>query len=212
MVSNRSIVDFDEIERVTLGHYEANAESFWRGTRDHDVSQNINAFLKALSGRLASGRALDLLDLGCGPGRDLRTFKQLGHRPVGLDGSRAFCDMARQNSGCLVWHQQFLSLDLGEHCFDGIFANAALFHVPSLALPGVLGACYRTLRVGGVLFMSNPRGSLEGWQGDRYGHYMEFEESKMYLEQAGFKVLDHYYRPAGKPRHQQPWLAIVCQR
>ena len=119
--------------------------------------------------------------------------------------------MARQHSGCPVLHQQFLSLDLGSACFDGVFANASLFHVPSQELPGVLTACHKALRPGGILFMSNPRGEGEGWQGDRYGHYCEFEMSKMHLQQAGFTVLDHYYRPPGLPRNHQPWLAIVCQ-
>ena len=32
-----------EISRVTLGHYNDNAESFQDGTRDHDVSQNVSA-------------------------------------------------------------------------------------------------------------------------------------------------------------------------
>lgn len=198
----------DKIERVTLGHYEANAESFWQGTRYHDVSQNIDALLQALP----SGKALDILDFGCGPGRDLLTFKQLGHRPTGLDGSRAFCEMARRYSGCPVLHQQFLSLDLGAGHYDGIFANASLFHVPGAELVRVLRLCHRALRVDGVLFMSNPRGDAEGWQGERYGHYMEFEQSKWCLEQAGFSILNHYYRPAGRPLHQQPWLALVCQR
>ncbi len=119
--------------------------------------------------------------------------------------------MARQYSGCPVLHQQFLKLDLGDNCFDGIFANASLFHVPGQELPRVLRQCHGALRAGGILFMSNPRGDAEGWQGERYGHYMEFEASKTCLEQAGFSILDHYYRPEGKPRAQQPWLAMVCQ-
>jgi hypothetical protein len=61
------------------------------------------------------------------------------------------------------------------------------------------------------LFTSNPRGNGEGWQGGRYGNYQEYDQSKASLEQAGFTVLDHYYRPEGKPRDQQPWLAIVSQ-
>lgn len=203
-----SQVALEEIERVTLDHYESNAESFWQGTKDHDVSQNIAAFLQALP----QDAALELLDFGCGPGRDLYTFKSLGHRPTGLDGSEAFCRMAHQYSGCPTLHQQFLHLDLGEKQFDGIFANASLFHVPSQELPRVLAALYAVLRPGGILFSSNPRGNSEGWQGQRYGHYMEFDSSKAFLEQAGFKLLDHYYRPSGVPREQQPWLAIVSQR
>jgi SAM-dependent methyltransferase len=200
-------IDLDVIEEVTLSHYENNAESFWQGTRDHDVSQNINAFLQALP----KDKALDILDFGCGPGRDIHTFKSLGHNPVGLDGSKRFCQMAEKHSGCPVLNQQFLKLELEENSFDGIFANASLFHIPSQELSRVLEQLHRALRVGGILFSSNPRGKAEGWQGQRYGHYMELEISQNFLENAGFKLIHHYYRPEEKPRDQQPWLAIVSQ-
>lgn len=200
-------VDLEEIEKVTLSHYETNAESFWQGTRDHDVSQNIDAFLQALPGN----KPLDILDFGCGPGRDVYTFKFLGHNPVGLDGSKSFCEMSAKYSGCPVLHQQFLKLELEENSFDGIFANASLFHVPGSELFRVLRDLHNALRSGGILFSSNPRGNAEGWQGQRYGHYMELESSEAYLERAGFKIIHHYYRPEGKPREQQPWLAIVSK-
>jgi len=199
--------DFGDIEQGTLAHYDSIAESFWQGTKDHDVSQNIQAFLQPMP----TDRALDILDFGCGPGRDLRTFKKMGHRPTGLDGSKAFCRMARQQSGCPVLHQQFLSLALEDGSYDGVFANASLFHIPSAELPRLLKQIHRALRSGGILFSSNPRGHLEGWNGSRYGHYMEFDASKIFLEQAGFHIIEHYYRPAGLPRQQQPWLAIVAQ-
>lgn len=47
--------------------------------------------------------------------------------------------MARADSGCEVWQQNFLALRLPAGHFDGIFANASLFHVPGSALPRVLG-------------------------------------------------------------------------
>jgi len=197
----------DAIETLTLSHYNQNAEAFWEGTKDHDVTQNYAAFLAPFP----TGKKLDILDLGCGPGRDVRYFHSLGHRPVGLDGSEAFCMMARNYTGCRILQQKFLSLDLPEQAFDGIFANASLFHVPSRELPRVLTELRSALRSGGILFLSNPRGDGEGWSGQRYGHYMQFDAGKLFLEQAGFTVIDHYYRPEGKPRHEQPWLAIVAQ-
>ena len=199
---------FDDIESGTLAHYEQTAVSFWQGTRDHDVSQNIEAFLQALP----ETGPLDILDLGCGPGRDLVAFKAAGHRPTGLDGSETFCQMAEQHSGCFVLHQQFLSLELDEASFDGVFANASLFHIPSAELPRVLKQLHRALRPEGILFSSNPRGSSEGWNGPRYGHYMELEVTESFLEQAGFKIIHHYYRPEGQPLELQPWLAILSQR
>jgi len=59
--------------------------------------------------------------------------------------------MARAYSGCEVWHQDFLSLDLPDRRFDGIFANAALFHVPGQELPRVLRELHAALKPGGVL-------------------------------------------------------------
>ena len=76
--------ELDEIEKLTLSHYDQNAEAFWNGTKDHDVTQNYEAFLTPFP----KDKKLDILDLGCGPGRDVNYFKSLGHRPVGLDAAR----------------------------------------------------------------------------------------------------------------------------
>ena len=193
----------------TIAHYEGSADSFWEGTRDHDVSQNIEALIEALGGR--SG--LRILDLGCGPGRDLAAFKALGHTPTGLDGCARFCEMARAHAGCEVWHQDFLALDLPNAKFDGVFANASLFHVPRADLPRVLSQLAATLDQGGVLFSSNPRGdNQEGWNGERYGVYHDLEGWRAFMSKAGFIAVDHYYRPAGQPRHLQPWLASTWRK
>jgi SAM-dependent methyltransferase len=204
----RKTEKLDEIETTTIGHYNVNAEAYWQGTKDHDVSQNYAAFLAPFP----KDTVLDILDLGCCPGRDVNYFHSLGHRPVGLDGSEVFCRMARQYTGCQILHQTFLHLDLPSQSFDGIFANASLFHVPGQELSRVLFDLYTALRSGGILFVSNPRGNGEGWSGQRYGYYLEFDNSKHFLEEAGFEVLEHYYRPFGKPKHEQPWLAIVANK
>lgn len=200
---------FDDITQRTLAHYERNARQFFAGTIDHDVSQNIQALLDAIE----AAPPWTLLDLGCGPGRDLKTFSALGHHAIGLDGSGEFAAMAREYSGCEVWQQDFLHLDLPPEKFDGVYANASLFHVPSAALPGVLAKLHATLKPGGVLFSSNPRGqNEEGWNGPRYGSYHDYPAWEHYLLAAGFIALHHYYRPPGLPREQQPWLASVWRK
>ncbi len=193
----------------TLAHYEHGAQAFWAGTKDHDVSQNIAALLQAIS----TPAPCKLLDFGCGPGRDLKTFKDMGHQPTGVEGAAALAAMARAHSGCEVWEQNFLALDLPQTHFDGVFANAVLFHLPSQSLPRVLGQLHATLKPGGVLFSSNPRGEgQEGWQGERYGSYHDWPAWQAYMLAAGFAEVLHYYRPAGLPREQQPWLASVWRR
>lgn len=202
----------DALQRIaagTISHYEASAAQFWLGTRDHDVSQNIQALLDHIQGE----PPFEMLDFGCGPGRDLQTLTALGHRATGLEGTPSFAAMAREHSGCEVLEQSFLALDLPEARFDGIFANASLFHVPSQELPRVLRQLHAALKPGGVLFSSNPRGQgQEGWQGGRYGVYHDLEGWRAFLTAAGFVELLHYYRPAGLPREQQPWLASVWRK
>jgi SAM-dependent methyltransferase len=197
-----------ELERLvdrTLEHYNRYADDFWQDTRDHDVSQNIAALLQYIE----SEPRFTILDFGCGPGRDLKMFAERGHIAVGLEGAAHFAVMARAHSGCEVWQQDFLKLDLPDNHFDGVFANAALFHVPSQELLEL----HASLKPRGVLFTSNPRGhNEEGWNSGCYGVYHDLKTWRRYVSAAGFVELTHYYRPAGLPREQQPWLATVWRK
>jgi SAM-dependent methyltransferase len=199
----------EDITRQTLEHYNRHARAFFAGTQDHDVSQNIAALLGAIEVPMP----YTILDLGCGPGRDLKVLRGMGHHAIGLDGSGEFVAMARAYSGCEVWQQNLVELDLPREMFDGVYANAVLFHVPSRVLPKVLADLHATLKPGGVLFSSNPRGhNEEGWNGARYGSYYDFPTWERYLLDAGFSAIDHYYRPPNLPRDQQPWLASVWRK
>jgi SAM-dependent methyltransferase len=198
-----------EIAGLTLDQYNSDAEDFWRGTRGHDVSQNIAALLRYIE----VDPPFTLLDFGCGPGRDLKTLADLGHHAIGLDGAARFATMARAYSGCEVWQQDFLQLDLPDDYFDGIFANATLFHVPRQELPRVLLELRAALKPRGVLFSSNPRGeNEEGWNQGRYGSFHDWDSWRTYMLTAGLVELEHYYRPPGLPRSRQPWLASVWRK
>jgi SAM-dependent methyltransferase len=201
--------DAAQIAELTLEHYNRRAREFRDGTRDHDVSQNIGALLR----HIEAEPPYRILDFGCGPGRDLRSFSALGHVAVGLDGAAQFVAMARADSGCEVWQQDFLQLELPGAQFDGVFANASLFHVPGADLARVLRQLRATLKPGGVLFSSNPRGNNEeGWNRGRYGAYHDWQAWCRHLGAAGFVELEHYYRPTGLPLEQQPWLASVWRK
>lgn len=204
----------------TIKDYDAVAASFDDGNKTHDVSQNLEALLKPL---LAGGdRALDVLDLGCAGGRDLVALTQRGHRAVGLEGSPAFVALARAKvPGCEVWQQDLAQLDLPRERFDGVFANATLFHVPIEALDGTLSQVWATLRPGGVFFCSNAHGfgeDKDGWtQGRTPGTrswvcWLSEETWVARCERAGFELLDLYYRPPGRPRAQQAFLATVWRK
>ncbi len=197
------------ISEMTIGHYDRTAEDYRDGTRNHDVSQNYAALLAAIGG----DPPYAILDMGCGPGRDLRQFRSLGHDATGLDGSIEFVAMARRYSGCDVLHQDFLAMTLPVNRFDGIFANASLFHVPSQELPRVLAELAESLKPRGILFCSNPRGNNEeGVSGDRFSCFLDLTTWRDFVTAAGFTELRHYHRPPGLPRDKQWWLATVLRK
>jgi SAM-dependent methyltransferase len=219
MSRSKSPLSLDLIAQRTLAHYESNAAAFWEGTRDHDVAQNYAALLDALRGSYPPPPRVDprwtILDFGCGPGRDLAALSAMGHSVVGLDGCAAFVEMARRHTGCEVLQQNFFELDLPEARFHGVFANAALFHVPGAVLPSVLDQLSRTLLDGGVLFCSNPRAfdaDSEGWHGQRYGCYLTIASWTRVIQAAGLRLEQQFLRPSGEPEARQPWLAMVWRK
>lgn len=209
MTRSLTPAEIEALSTRTIGHYDASAQSFCEATRDHDVSQNYSALL----GAIRTPPPFVLLDFGCGPGRDLAYFRSLGHEAVGLDGSESFVEMARTATGCTVLHQNFLRLKLPAAHYHGVFANASLFHVPVQELPRVLGTLWNALKTDGVLFCSNPHGNdTEGFSGGRYGAFLMLETWRAHLVRARFSEIAHYYRPTGRPREEQPWLATLWRK
>jgi SAM-dependent methyltransferase len=198
-------------EQITIAEYQSTAASFREGTWDHDVSQNRQALIAAMPRN--PGR---ILDFGCGPGRDIVAFQAEGHEAIGLDATPAFVEMAKQAGNGEVWQQNFLNLDLPDQFFDGIFANASLIHVPQAEMLRVLKDLYRSLVPQGAIVMSLARGAGEGYAdrltGQRYTSFWEYDTMAPIVEQAGFTIAHHYYRPPGLPQPMQSWVAIVAHR
>ena len=211
---------------ATIADYDAVAAAFDAGNKDHDVSQNIDALL----GSIAAGRAGDALggaagterpiivDLGCAGGRDLIALTARGCEAWGVEGSPAFCELARRAApGCTVLEQDFVDMDLPAETFDGAFANASLFHVPSEALPDVLRRIFESLKPGGVFFASNAHGfgeDKEGWTDGRtpatrsWVCWLSEATWRRYCEAAGFTFLHSYYRGSSKAFLATVWRKL----
>ncbi|MEU4478577.1 class I SAM-dependent methyltransferase [Micromonospora sp. NPDC023966] len=142
-------------------------------------------------------RRLDgpLLDLGCGPGRDLAFWADRGATPVGLDLSAAMLDEARRRVGVPLVQADLLRLPFRAGAFGGAWCSAALLHLPKAGAPAALAGVRRVLRPGAPLLLSVKEGEGESWErwpgesADRFFAWYGAEESAELLRRAGFTPL-----------------------
>jgi len=106
--------------------------------------------------------------------------------------------MAREHSGCDVWLQDFLKLDLPEDRFDGI-SPMRRFFTSHRELPRVLRELRASLKPAGP-FQFDPRGhNEEGWKRGVTA-YFTIRRAGDAMVAAGFVEIEHYYRPADAAR------------
>ncbi len=144
----------------TLRYYDENADRFFEETVEVDLSAIHERFLARLP------QSADILDAGCGSGRDALAFSRLGHRVTAFDASPEIAALASQLLGQPVHVMRFEDVDYAE-AFDGVWACASLLHMPFSALPDGLARLTRALRVGGIFYMSFKEGTGERLKGGR---------------------------------------------
>ncbi len=120
-----------------LDAYEQGADGFIAQYESCDAAEFAPRFYADMTACLNPGD-LDVLDLGCGPGRDSFCLADAGFHVVGVDGSQSFISRAhRQSEGRISPNPVFLC-DLAPELiktralsrnFDIIFLNAFLFHL-----------------------------------------------------------------------------------
>jgi len=139
---------------MTLKYYQDNAQTFFDGTVNVDMSSLYEAFTR----HLAPGARV--LDAGCGSGRDAKAFLEMGHQVEAFDASPAMVELARKHTGLPVKVMSFADVDWKEE-FDGIWCCASLLHVPAVELPGVMRRLADALKPGGVWYVSFKYGEGE---------------------------------------------------
>ena len=120
----------------TLHYYEENAERYFKETVNVDLSDIHERFLARLPERA------NILDAGCGSGRDAMVFSRIGHQVTAFDASTGLAALASRHLKKTVRVMRFDKIDFEEE-FDGIWACASLLHVPYSLLPDVPDTAYQ---------------------------------------------------------------------
>jgi SAM-dependent methyltransferase len=193
----------------TIAGYDQIAPEFAARWGDLRLDQELDAFAYHVSGQRR------VLDLGCGPGRDVDFLTHLGCQVVGVDLSAGMLAEARRR----LLDSSLVRGDLrhppfAPGAFDGIWACASLLHLRRAEFPAALAEVSRLLRrPGGVFYLALKGGQGEQWVTGRGGRrtffaYYQPAEVETALRQAGFEILDSWVNPDQAGR-AEPWLNFL---
>lgn len=161
-----------------------------------------------------------ILDLGCGPGRDAKIFSEMGLNVVGVDFSPNMIKLATQTAK----EAQFYVMDVEQLKFpkasyDGVWANCSLLHTPKKKILKVLLDIHAILKDEGVLYISVKEGKGEKIEKDqRYGGIEKFwsffqkEELQTWLLEAGFVIRELFVEEASTSYHSHPLIKVFAKK
>lgn len=189
-----------------MNYYDENAQKFFDGTVDADMSHHHKEFLKYMP------KNTNILDAGCGSGRDAKMFKESSCKVTAIDGSLEMCRLASEYAGIDVKHMQFQEIDFVDE-FDGIWASASLLHVPSSEIEEVLNRLKICLKDNGILYSSFKYGDFEGYRNGRYFNDLTEDTAKELFEKLDLKVIKTWITSdARKGRENEKWTNILVKK
>jgi len=191
---------------MTLKYYQDNAQTFFDGTVNVDMSSLYEAFTR----HLAPGARV--LDAGCGSGRDAKAFQEMDYQVEAFDASPAMVELAREHTGLPVKVMSFADVDWKEE-FDGIWCCASLLHVPAVELPGVMRRLADALKPGGVWYVSFKYGEGEREaDGRRFTDMDEVGLGALLGSVRGIEVVEMWVTRDKRPGKDEVWLNGIFRK
>lgn len=191
---------------MTLHYYQTNAQTFFDGTVNVDMTSLYETFTR----HLAPGARV--LDAGCGSGRDAKAFQEMGYQVDAFDASPAMVELAREHTGLPVQLMTFADVDWKEE-FDGIWCCASLLHVPAVELPGVMRKLADALKPGGVWYVSFKYGDGEREvDGRRFTNVSEVGLQTLLQEVIGIEFVEFWMSQDKRPHRYEVWLNGILRK
>ena len=194
------------IDQATYEFYQTRVP-FYTSSAGTGPSRFLDGFLD----RLAPGA--QILELGCGTGRDSARILERGFELDATDGIPAMVAKANERHDICARLMRFDELS-AEEVYDAVWAHACLLHCPRAELPGVLGRIHRALRPEGLHCASFKLGDGEGR--DLLGRLHNFPSADWLKDRyadAGFELVDDMkFAGKGTDGTQRDWLSLIVRK
>lgn len=195
------------MDTSTIDYYNRNYDTFVESTRDVDFSEIQNTFMDMLPNKA------EILDFGCGSGRDTKCFLDQGYQVEAIDGSVELCRLASEYTGIEVRDMLFQELDVQEK-YDGIWACASILHLSRTELFDVLERMSQALKKNGIIYTSFKYGDFEGLRNGRY--FTDFTEETFAVLISGIPSLSVEKQwitgDARTERENEKWLNVILKK
>jgi len=162
-----------------------------------------------------------VLDVGCGAGLKSGYLSSKGLKPIGIDFSEKFIEIARRD----IPRCNFMVMDMRDvvklgRKFDGVFVQASLLHIPKKDASNVIGALTSVLLSGGYLYVAVKGlrgGDLEervikehdyGYSYERFFSFYTMPELERYMADNGLQII---FKDA-KINGRTEWLQIIARK
>lgn len=191
----------------SIDYYNRYAAAYYEQTVGLDMSEVMQPFVNMLP------EDAEVLDLGCGSGRDSLALNEFGFYVTPMDGSSELCKLAEIYLDQEVLHLTFEEMDF-EDVFDGIWACASFVHVEPKAMPGLLKKVFTSLKAEGVLYFSVYEGDRDGIFGGRYFKDYTKQEIRELLEAFSNIELVDIWRTEDVNREKEGrrWLNVLVKK
>ena len=187
---------------ITIDYYRKNATDFVANTQGADMTSLYRKFLSYLP---ATGQ---LLDCGCGSGRDTKYFSQQGYKVTALDATPELCQKAQVFTGQDILCMTFDKINW-DNKFDGIWACASLLHLPKQELPVTFFKLTTALKPGGHLYCSFKYGNFEGERNGRYFSDLTEKTFDIAVRASELKIVEQWKTEDVRPDHNEIWLNTI---
>jgi SAM-dependent methyltransferase len=193
--------------KQTIDFYNSNAELYVAETADLDVSINRNLFLNLIP------KGGNILDLGCGSGRDSRFFIEHGYSVTAVDASQEIAKLASEFIGKKVGILSFQELNYSD-IFDGIWACASLLHCPKSEMDSIIHKIAKSLKPNGIVYMSFKYGESErvDERGRFFNDYTEADLTEMIAVQSDLRIIEIFTESKPLRCDVQVWLNVVAKK
>lgn len=200
---------------TTLNYYQTHAQDFFEETLNVDMQDLYQPFLTNLPLSNLFNQQ-NILDVGCGSGRDSLFLDKQGFAVTAMDGSQNLIELAKNQNPTIHWQcLDFYQIknQNWQNQFTGIWACASLLHLPFDELPNVINDLILMLKTNGVFYASFKYGDSDREKDGRF--FCDMNEQRwqsIFLQLKNVSLIQTWQTKDRRADREEVWFNSLLKK